>query len=407
MTPEQFRQEWFLKCRVAIGQIRSVNEDKGTVNVTLLDDLKTPEEGLELPLPGFSIHGYESSWIRYMPQTFDLVYIAWSVKNEARIIGTAMIPGEYAEVAEMDENADFPHADFVKLRQGEWDLRSSGGAYIRGTRDGHLVLSAGPEVQMRLSKSATECRSEAGLWVKNSLGSFQRIGDVKRLLLPTDFAETDVSSLDPLATKESWLHLETPPEVAGQSATLLYDEKSGAVRNSSGVPGTLVGQLRHEKTVYALGATATAPTTSYTEQIDALGNKSTTHAATATSIQETAQTAASSESFLSKEIQALTTAVINATAQARVTSSGNVQLDAPAVQLGAAAVSPVPHGDALLIVLNAIAALLTTLANNPVVTAADSGASAAAATALTTLLGVMSVPGPSPTSLISQKVLVE
>src|SRR5687768_5445567 len=175
---EDFQQEWDLRNRVQIGQVVDVDTRRGTITV-LVEGLRSRAERVPIPLVGFSINGHRSSWIRYMPQVRDHVLVAYGHKNEPRIIGMTGQSGVYEEVADFKtkEPRRFPTGDFVSLAQGEWDLRSSGGAYVYGNKDGALLLSAGPTVLTRLDKKNNEARSEAGLWEIGGAGSFVRIGD--------------------------------------------------------------------------------------------------------------------------------------------------------------------------------------------------------------------------------------
>lgn len=335
ITPEDFRKEWFFKSRLVIAQVRSVDVEKGTVNVSCIDDLPLAENHVEIPVHAISIQGFSSSWIRYMPQQWDLVYLAFGPKNEPRIVGFATRPEDYQTFQEFKDTHpdEFPNADFTVLQPGEWDLRSSGGAYIYGDRDGHLLLSGGPQVQMRFDKPAKEVRTEGGLWVFGSEGSAFRIGDVKRRVLATDQTETTFDG------KEASLHIETPPSAPGL-ATLLIDEKWGDVKDETGVAVTSSqGQLlRHQRKIWGSDSTSSVKTAVVTEETDASGNKK-TELPQATNIDLEASLAALSASL--KEIT--------------LTASTTSTVEGASVKLGSNAAESVLKGDTMVSALTSLA----------------------------------------------------
>lgn len=391
VTNEHFRQEWQFYNRTYIAQVISVNERDGTMSVAVLDGLGTKKENLEIPWLGFSLQGtkdtagiiqnaFKSSWIRYMPQPYDLVYIAFGPHNEARVVGNAMQVGRYKALKkDMELNpSKYPSGELIDLKPGEFDMRSSGGAYIYGSKDGTLLLSAGPASQLRLSKARSEMKFETGMFEAAGSETFLRLGDIKRTLLPTDFAESKVGSLTDLVTlaldpvkavfatelaplvaldgaeKEYWLHLENTPTVPGTPATLLVDDQLGAVRGSDGTPVfstvapiPLTTPLRSRRKIYASGSTTLAPVEAFTSEVDALGNANVEFGDTATAVDISSSLGALTASFL--------TAELTGTATVDLTSEGVATVDAPVVKLGANATHPVLQGDTL-------ATLLTTLA---------------------------------------------
>lgn len=276
--------------RIYLAQIEAVHEEKGTVDVVFLDDLLTERNGLELPWSGFSKNGHRSSWIRYMPQVVDtdngaagdIVYVGFSSKGEAYILGYATPRGHYAAFLDQKTKnpSAIPRGDLTDLRQGEWDMRSSGGAYIFGAKDGSLLLAAGPQVRARLNKQKNEARLEAGLWDIASGGSFMRVGDVKRKV-GAGFSESSFTTANTPVSKEYWLHIETPTPIA----IPIYDENIGAVCNGFGVARTsdLVPgvPLRVRRKVWAGSDLIVA----YSEEVDAAGNHKVDYGATTTNVE--------------------------------------------------------------------------------------------------------------------------
>lgn len=475
-------REWQFLNRTYIAQITGINEADGTASVVFLDGLCATRDGLELPWLGFSMNGQKSSWLRYMPQVADksttasggevggggdLVYVVFGPHNEARIVGYCTQPGMYAGFVGQKTSAPktVPRGDFVDLRQGEWDLRSSGGAYILGQNSGALTLSAGPTVRVLLDKQNNESRAEGGLWKVASNGSFTRLGDIKRKLLLTDFKETDVSSpavlvlasLDPLkaaeagvlspfvaldpASKEWWLHFETPPALPLGPSTLIVDEQLGACRDSIGlpyfssvapVPSTI--PLRYRRKIWDVGTLSVAPlqTAAYSNEIDALGNQSVVFGLGSTKVEvDGGPLTAASASFLSVDVTATTSISLTGEAEASLSSLGTtsvssttltsissdalVKVDASIVSLGdpvASVVNPAVHGTALLtqlgLIVGPIEVLATTLATLEGGPETPKGAAwTAVATAMGVALALLAQPPGEPVSLLSAKVFVE
>lgn len=283
-------QDWFVKSRPHLGQIvaGSIDSAKGTCSVITLDGYGTqPYENLELPTIACSISrikGFGSSWIRYMPQDNDFVLLAFGPNSEPRIVGYASFPSregapgynEQITTMKAQRASEVPYADLTELKNGELDMRSSGGAYLHLSNRGSLLLSGGPRVNLRLNKSRNETRGESGLWVLGSGGSFIRCGDVKRKPTPANYVEiqTDLTS----STKEAWTHIESLPGL------WVYDEKAGAVYDALALPevSTYGLPLRHKRTIWTTGSNSLAATAAWTSHTDLAGNQETLFGATAT-----------------------------------------------------------------------------------------------------------------------------
>ncbi len=425
-----------------------MHPERGTVDVVIFDGLGIERKNLEIPWSGFSMNGHRSSWVRYMPQMRakrgdndvpggDLVYVAFTIRGEARIIGFATWPGDYDrfERSKVDKGTKMPKGDFAVLKQGEWDLRSCGGAYIYGQKDGQLLLAAGPLVQARFNKVEDEGRLEASLWKFGGAGSFVKIGAVKRQITG-ELKERNLSALDPTATKEFYVHLENTLS-AGASVDIA-DYEFGAVRNSLGVPvvgsvGSPPALLRERKTIYNVDGL----TESYKSEIDVLGNHHVSYGTTATKIQidggaptdaevnllgaELNTTAGISlnstlgtsvDAGTSVSVSAGTTvdvqANLTATIQALTTllkGSATATVEGALVMLGQAAVQPAVHSIPLGLNLAGLAALAQTMAGLEKAPIGDPKG-LAWQTFATLIAGILAQP-PGPSGLLSMKVLVE
>jgi len=326
ITTEDYRQEWQYLNRVYVAQIVAVLPQRGVVHVEIADNFGSRRESLELSLPGFSIQGardasgtflnaFRSSWIRYMPTVGDFVYVGFGPQNQPRILGGAFMKEGYKAVQdELRKNPRKFPAELKTIHEGEWDLRSSGGAYIYGTREGTLLLSSGANVQLRIAKQTEDIRGESGLWSLGSRGSFLRLGAVKRKLTPTAVNEDDVSTTgalawagiddpakgvvvsgltapvgaDPSGSQEFWVHLEGQPGLV--PGFLLADEQLGAVRaDSRGAPvmSSIIpaAPVRHRRRIYASGSTSTLPVNAYRSEIDNMGNVVVDHGTMSTKVE--------------------------------------------------------------------------------------------------------------------------
>lgn len=348
VTTDTFRQGWQYLNRIYLAQIVVVNKTKGTINVEVRDGLIMERKELEIPWTAFSFDGatdgdgnlvnaWKSSWMRYMPHVGDLVYIGFGPHSEARVLGMATGAGQYdVWRKERQKNpSKVPVGDWRVLNSGEWDMRSSGGAYIFGATSGELLLSAGPMVRARLDKANDEGRLEAQLWQMGGAGSHIKIGDVKRTIHPTSttpFKESTVAITPPLAMKEWTIHLENPlPE-----PTLICDEQFGAVYSNLGTPemGSInpASFVRHRRKIYSSGTFSTSPVpiSVFASEIDSSGNAKIEFGDALqidpppTKVEVSSATASLEASFANVDITAALKAVLEATAP--LLSSGGVHL---------------------------------------------------------------------------------
>lgn len=191
--PDTFRESATTLSRVIVGQIKSVTPEEGLVTVECASTQQAFR--LAIPMAGFSPQLMTSSWQRYMPQRFDFVRIAFEPDNTPMIIGyhpfdespggVAPRQGAYAGLARYGkDNPNNVGSIFRTLQEGEWDMRSSGGAYILGTRSGTLNLRAGGAASIRLSKSAKETVNQGLLFRSEQDGVKVRWGEVRREIPP-------------------------------------------------------------------------------------------------------------------------------------------------------------------------------------------------------------------------------
>lgn len=167
--------------RIQLATITDVNEERGTC--TLSFDA-TPGERQNVALPFYLHIGKKgqrgkSAWRREMPQPGDVVKVGFDSNSTARIIGYDTIG--YDQLASIQESEG--KFGFRDLKMGEFDQKSSGGAYLKGDVNGTLFLAGGMS-SLTLDRKNYEARINSGV-VKESLGtSTFRRGLVKRTPIP-------------------------------------------------------------------------------------------------------------------------------------------------------------------------------------------------------------------------------
>jgi hypothetical protein len=167
--------------RIQRAVIMDVNESDGTCTIAY-DNTMGERPGVTLP---FYVHfgrkkqRRKAAWSRFMPQPGDYVLVGFDSNAEARIVGHE--PVNYNQLASIQE--DEGKFLFSDLKGGEFDMRSSGAAYLKGDVVGTLFLAGGMS-SMLLDKKNYEIRVNTGR-VKETLGtSVFRRGVVKRSPIP-------------------------------------------------------------------------------------------------------------------------------------------------------------------------------------------------------------------------------
>lgn len=199
--------EWQYKNRTYVAQIKGVDATLGTVEIDIVGGVGEHRTA-NIPFPGLSVvrptavtengettrklsvSGYKAAWQRYMPRQGDFVRIAYGPLNQVEVLGytawgshpTANEPytGGYAHLREHADAGRYNLQEFVDLQPGEWDMRSSGGAYIQGDRGGNLTLRGGVRTSIRVSKPGASITARSDLFVANGDGCEFRIGTIKR-----------------------------------------------------------------------------------------------------------------------------------------------------------------------------------------------------------------------------------
>lgn len=355
---EQFRDEQQYHNRTYIGQIIGVREDDGLMTVRLTSGathkMVIPITGMSGPVNDADGNllrsGARASWMRYMPQDHDYVKVAFGPDNRPEAVGYATWGdlesergplgnlGGYAFMTEMRKRNVPGMETFIKLRQGEWDMRSSGNAYIYGTRFGTLTL-AGGGVQLNLQKEQSELNGRSGLYRFESLGSFIHFGDVKRQGL-TDFQPVKVGG----SGKEFDLQISEQTTAATQDD--YYRVRMGDLWDDTGdsqLVSDAGSNLRFREEVFDGGIQFPGSDPAYVREVDADGNvfEKLGSSATQQTLTGASVTEFSREGYLSLRYEA----------------SSSIDLVAPSINLGSAALEPAIKGQTLVAALQALTVL--------------------------------------------------
>jgi hypothetical protein len=390
----------------------------------------------DLELPWFiSLHSHKSAWMRFMPTRGDYLYVAFGPQNQARILSMAPRPNLTSEINQVVQKEDsfVPFGDWQPLQPGEFDMRSSGGAYMRGNRYGLLLLSGGAFESLTLDKQRSEARLDSGLLVVTSTGnSSLRLGTAKRPSLDPLAGETSAALLglpDELVSEEFAIHVESLQGGTLVPSVRSYDLEAGTVRSSSeptvGLPirSSYLRPLRYRQRIWGSLALASDPLALPVHEttIDDIGNTKLTLGSGALALEvEGGPLTSMNVSANSASLSATTSVDISATTVSLATSTPD------SISLGGstALMHPVMGENffaQLSVMLTALSAHLTTLsasltplvlvAGGPLtppgqaLTAAVTSAGLAIAS-VETLKAAILLPPPSNT-MLSQKVVME
>lgn len=188
-------KEWQYKNRTYVGQIKHVRPDNGTIDVVLTngepETVNIPFAGLSvarsIPVGSngdskLSVDGVKASWIRYMPQVGDFVECGYTAENQCEALSytafgsdpessSKRLTGAYGQLRRHANERRFNLREFNDLQPGEWDMRSSGAAYVRGDRYGELTLRGGAMVKVKLQKRNTRITTEVGTLCSSAAGN--------------------------------------------------------------------------------------------------------------------------------------------------------------------------------------------------------------------------------------------
>jgi hypothetical protein len=180
----------------------------------------------------------------------------------------------------MSERGEGGLREFITLQPGEWDMRSSGGAYIRGDRFGRLTLSGGAVTSFALDKNRNELTGRQDLFILGGDGVEMRLGTTKRLLPPA-FSEAVatyahgavVPGIAPSGTNKE-LRIRVGKDLALGARQDLYEARAGHLVNDTGTAPVLQSStnlpLRYRARFW--NDVPTVPQETLSVEVDNLGN---------------------------------------------------------------------------------------------------------------------------------------
>lgn len=378
-APSRGLPEWEYKSRLFVAQVTGVQAAKGTI--TVVPNGIGDQVEVTVPMFGLSLSKGSSAWFRYMPKVNDSLIVGYDSQNRLYVLGAVMGFDEtspkglgYEAVSKLRESGAVGYRQFAELQQGEWDMRSSGGAYVHGSSQGTLTLAAGMSSVVINKRSDTVRIRGTALLASSS--SALRLGTVRRKQLVTDAVEADVGLAPVLQPKEWAVRVETsfPSSSLDPAPGLLFEQTAGNVYPQGGlVPvGTELlaartsaqgWPVRLYQAVYMPGPSLLP---GRTLEVDAQGNTALEFGPSCTSVRFSgvaggpASAATFRTSFLTTEISSV--GVAGTVGTAITTSLGDTRIDgAQKVILGSTrAIQRVPMGDTLLGQLQAFAVSLGT-----------------------------------------------
>lgn len=137
----------------------------------------------------------KGAWGRFMPQVDDMIKIGFMPDDTAKMLGYDIEAGQpevdtgnvgwpaiheqYEKCQSGGNDARPQYANFVPLKEGEYDFMSSGGSYIHGSDTGRLYMSGGP-VSIVLTKDELKLQTNAQYHKSMAENSTIRFGQVRR-----------------------------------------------------------------------------------------------------------------------------------------------------------------------------------------------------------------------------------
>lgn len=154
--------------------------------------------------------GFNSSWLRYIPQVGDVILVGFDSNGEIYSFGYHA--AYYEAFSTMDDAREdrggigWGEASGVDLKPGDIHGRSARNCTLYMGKD--ALFAAGP-ISLHLRKSQGDATLTSGLLIdKYGEISECRQGNVRRFVLPTDAEETLIpSALEPLQTAQEWTNI--------------------------------------------------------------------------------------------------------------------------------------------------------------------------------------------------------
>lgn len=220
--------------RILVAAITAVDPERGVVSISFMDQWG---ERSDVPIPVIAMS--RNSWFRAIPDVNDLVMVGMRPDDSAVILG--WFPANYIQRVQAFEN-DGPNAVggdgpemLQKIRPGEFDLRSKGGAYFRANNIGDWLFATPTSRVQMFGLQGLVHHVQAAHKITDGK-SWQRFGTPYRFFPALSDRELPVSGLG--------LPIAGPSDLRERSV-ILYDAKGniliqeavGDVVDESGILG--------------------------------------------------------------------------------------------------------------------------------------------------------------------------
>lgn len=217
--------------RIAFAQVSSVDEENGTVGLFLMDQFGLRPK-VQMPVLAASA----DSWMRYCPQVGDIVHIGFRADDSVIILGYHthnydLRTSFYNDGGKNASGAKGPEMQRV-LHQGEIDMRSKGGGYIKLDNIGDIqVLATVGKIYLYGTEGLIEYQSNAHkMWNGKSwmrFGTpFRSFPQISERELPSSGAGSPIPKKSPFVERDVRLY--------DADGNLLVHEALGNVMDDTG-----------------------------------------------------------------------------------------------------------------------------------------------------------------------------
>lgn len=216
--------------RIILAIVTGIDTVNGTVSIMFLDQFGVRDK---LPIPVVAMS--KNAWIRFIPQVDDVVYVGLRPDDSAVILG--WFPYNYRERAQAFEDGDLNAAGGIspemmqEIKQGEIDMRSKGGGYLRLNDIGDvLIMSLAGRIRMLGQEGFTEL-AQLGLKVTDGKSTmrfgapFRSFPGISERELPTAGDGAPLNAPSDLRERDTRLYDSSGKLLAQESLGTVIDEQ--------------------------------------------------------------------------------------------------------------------------------------------------------------------------------------
>lgn len=206
---------------------------------------------IEVSIPAkLSIHAERSAWQRFQPGRYDFAIIEFDARNTPICTGWAQWDPTLSQY-EQDVHSGYVNSqagltELAPLEPGEWDMRSSGGAYVKGNEFGTLVLAGGAQ-SVEIQREEERIKADSEQYELNSNGSRITFGDVRveGVVLGEDNFTLELGSKASIQAGDvRTVGVPTPLESSSGAVVPVGDQLALDLKALDGALGTAVGRMQ-------------------------------------------------------------------------------------------------------------------------------------------------------------------